>query len=167
MKRKNHTKKTKFSGHNQRKLSILLVCFNDYYSAAEIAEATFSEALGIDLAHHTQNIRESLWRYRHAFDHPYIDSKPLKKAIVYRANEKGKRVCCELHFRENHGLSLNWKHSRLHYRSGKGQKKLNKYNIRCLPRFGVIDCGKCQYNPTRLFIDPEPSLATCSTSGYP
>jgi len=79
MKRKNHTKKTKFSGHNKTKLPVLLVCFNAYHSVAEIAKATFTESLGINIAHHTDNIRKSLWKYRNAFTHPYLESRRLKK----------------------------------------------------------------------------------------
>ncbi len=139
-----HTLKTRYSNHNKRKLSILLSCFNEYMTVFQVAEDTFSDSLGVDFEHHIQNVRESLWKYRHAYTHPYVDSKKFKKGLMYRANEKGRRVCCELYFRKMNGLDLNWKHSKRHYNKGKGRGRWNKYNIECSD-----SCKNCKFNPTK------------------
>ncbi len=130
--------------HNELKLSVLSCVFDEFLSAREIAHLTYLDSLGIGFEQYLRNLRTALWRYRHKYTHPYVISKQSKKGIVYRANEKGKMVCCELFYRKMNGIDLNWKHGRMHIRTGKGRYRYNKYNIKCAPR-----CDICGFNPRK------------------
>ena len=144
------TRKTNvLSNHNKRKLSVLIPAFNQYLTSGEIAKRTFQPDMNMNFKEHKRLTQKAASRLCHEYDHPYLIKEVLQKnreggKTAYKCTDKGRRVACELTYRTQHGLDLNWKRSKLHFRGGKGQKKWNKYNIRC-----STDCENCRFNPIK------------------
>lgn len=155
--KRGHVLKTSLSGHNERKAIILLAVWDKYLTCDEVARKTFSDSLGIDYEHHKRNTEKALNKYLHCFKKPYLISKFLKKnkgRIAYKCNWKGKRMACELYYRQQRWLNLNWKHSQRHKRWNGKRYKYSKFNVICRR-----SCDTCQFNPNPQEQKIKPSIA--------
>jgi len=134
-----HTIITSLSGHNERKTVVLLAVFDKFLTVEEVARKTFSESLGIDFKHHKRNTSKALNKYLHFFKKPYLISKFLKRKgrVAYKCSPKGQRMACELNYRRERWLSLNWKRSKRHKWNNN-----SKFNIVCRR-----SCLTCKFNP--------------------
>lgn len=129
-------RKSVFSNHNKRKLSVLLSVFNRWKSAGEVAKETLPKRDRDHAEQHKRNVAKCLSRLKYGYSRPYVAVSIRKKGakVVYRASKKGRRVACELNYREKHGLSLKW------CRPG--------YHVTC-----VHTCDECENNPSDVKIN--------------
>ena len=125
---------TALSQHNKMKLAILLSVFEEFKNADQIAEEI--PKFGKTPKQHRQSISNRLSSLRHRYTHPYLTSKDLVKGMVYKCSPKGKRVACELYYRQTLGLALNWN---------------GRYKIDCPAKASKSFkfCPTCDYNPKR------------------
>lgn len=135
---------TLLSGHNERKLSILITVFDHFKTAGEVAKETLPE--GEDFKVHKRNIQYAMSRYRWHFTHPYLIHETLNKAreggkVAYKCTVKGRKMACELFYRKRHGIMLKW------WIHGRG----DPYHVHC----SYNGCGDCPYNPTRHHYNPK------------
>jgi hypothetical protein len=128
-------KRSVLTGHNKRKLSVLLSVFNRWKSAGEVATETLPKREREREELHKRNVAKCLSRLKYGYSRPYVILGKRKKGakVVYRASKKGRRVACELNYREKRGLSLKWG------RPG--------YHITC-----ARTCDECENNPTDIKI---------------
>lgn len=113
--------------HNELKIKILCFVFDEYKTAAEITTHIYGIKKGspqwlkkygsVLVRLHSLSKRKSDY---YITDHkwkPYLLQRPSKTILnsatgrpvyEYKANAKGRRVCCELRARQRQGTTLKW-----------------------------------------------------------
>jgi len=120
-----------FTAHNKRKLSVLIAVFNSWKSAGQVALETLVSHEQPYADVHRRNVAKCLSRLKYGYTHPYVSLGIRKKgaSVVYRCTKKGRKIACELNYCDKNGLSLKWK------KPG--------YHVEC-----AHTCDMCVYNPT-------------------
>jgi hypothetical protein len=137
IKSKSFRVRTALSKHNKMKLAILLSVFDKFKNADQIAQEI--PRFGRDFKVHKKSISCRVSSLRHRYTHPYLISKDRVHGIVYQCSRKGKRVACELYYRQTLGLALNWD---------------GRYKIDCPAKASksLKFCPTCDYNPKNLTL---------------